>query len=163
MSNSIEKQNLIFEILNFASNEIGFSFENCEIIVEAFSVPLKDSFVLIITRIPESSCSNKLKLYAGSNKKYKLLTTVTCLFNSFEDFCMFCNSINKFSDFDSSLFLLDNRYYLFIKFNKIHCIKPIISSLTEFAKKIYLNKNLSEFSKAIIKNKAIETCKKYCI
>ena len=163
MSDSAEKQKLIFEILSFASNEIGFSIKNCEIVVEAFSIPLKNSFVLIITRIPKEPSSRQFSLCCETGKKYKLLTTITSRFHNFENFCMFCNSVSEYLNLNSSLFFLNNNYYLLVKFNKIRYIRPIVSFLTEFADDIFLNKNLNELSQVIVKHKAIEICKKYCI
>lgn len=163
MSNSVKNQNLLFEILNFANEEIGFSYQNYEIIVESFLVPSKNSFILIITRVPEPTQCTYLHISHKKYKRLKLSSSVICSFNSFEDFCMFCNSIIINKDLKSSLFLLNNTYYLQINFKRIKDIKHITSSLLEFTYDIFFNKNISENAQILIKDSALELSKKYFV
>lgn len=161
MSNSAKNNDLLFEILNLAKDKVGFNLKNCEIIVESFSIPSKSSFILLVTRIPKENELIKLAPIATPYKSLTLATSVLCSFNNFEDFCMFCKSINKKITIQSSLFLLDNTYYLYIKFKRIKDIKPVISSLLEFSNTFFFNKFLNENAKLLIKNCALEKSKKY--
>lgn len=163
MSNSTQNDDLLFEILNLAKDKVGFNLKNCEIIVESFSIPSKSSFILVVTRIPKQNEFIKLAPIATLYKSLSLATSVLCSFDNFEDFCMFCKSINRKVIIQSSLFLLNNTYYLYIKFKRIKDVKPIVSSVLEFASAFFFNKFLDKNAKLLIRNCALEKSKKYFV
>lgn len=161
MCNSVESQNLFFNILNYADKEIGFSLENYEVIIEAFSIPIKSSFVLLITRVPKSATLHI------SKKKYgtlKLSKAFFVRFNNLDDFCMFCNSLNGNLEAKSSLYLLHNYYFLHIKIAHIKDFMKVVFAVNEFSDCIY-DKDflLDENADCIIEDFAIQTCKKYFV
>ena len=161
MCNSIESQHLFFNILDFANKEIGFSLENYEIVIEAYSVPIKNTFILLITRIPK-----KLYLHISKAKYtiFRISTSFWIIFNNLEDFCMFCTSLEDDSNVKSSLYLLDNSYFLHIKIDKIKNFSKILAIASEFASHIYSNNYaINENSDVIIKDSAIQVCKKYFV
>lgn len=161
MTNSIKDENFLFGILDLAKEEIDFKFKGKKLSIQAFAIPSKILFVLIITTIEKAN--KDIKLSHSSYKKLTLSTSILCEFNCFEEFCMFCNSIGKNFNIKSSLFLLDNKYYLHITFNNIKDIKLIISFLYEFSSNVFINKTISENAKILIKANALEMSKKYFV
>lgn len=159
MSNSIENQNLFFEILNFANKNIGFNFKNCKFSTETFAIPTKKAFIIIINRITTLQILHKSK---KAYTKLKLSTSLVCKFSCFENFCMFCNSLNGNIKIKSDLYFLDKNYYLFLKFYHLRNIKPILLYASEFSEIVHNNLNLKNY-KIIIGNNAIEISKKYFI
>lgn len=155
MCNSSESQNLFFDILNFADEEIGFNLKNYEVIIEAFSVPSKSSFVLLITRIPKVTYLYPSKNYFGN---YKFNKSLWIKFNNLQEFCMFCKSLEDNTNIKASLFLLDNCYFLHIKANNIKNYFYLLNEAYEFSNNIYRqNFIINENAEAIIKYSAIQT------
>lgn len=159
MCNSSESQNLFFDILNLADEEIGFNLENYEVIIEAFSIPIKNSFILLITRIPKVTYLHPSKTHFGN---FKINKSFWIKFNTLEEFCMFCNFLKDNSNIKASLFLLNNFYFLHIKANSIKNYFKLLNESYEFANYIYgQNFILNENAQSIIKDCAIQTAKKY--
>ena len=159
MCNSSESQNLFFDILNFADEEIGFNLKNHEVIIEAFSVPTKNSFVLLITRVPKITYLYPSKILFGN---FKFNKSFWIKFNTLEEFCMFCNFLKDNSNIKASLYLLDNCYFLHIKANSIKKYFKLLNESYEFANYIYgQDFILDENAKSIVKNCAIQTAQKY--
>lgn len=161
MCNSSSSQGLFLNILSYAKDKIGFNLNNYEIIIEAFSIPNQSSFVLVITRVPKTDHLHISKLKYGTfnfNKSFWIK------FNKFEEFCMFCNSLNQNIKTKSSLYLLDDFYFLHIKFNQLKDYFIIPALASEFTNNIYhQNFIIDENAEIIIKNSAIQTCKKYFV
>lgn len=161
MCNSSASQSLFMSILGFANDEIGFDLKNHEIIVEAFSMPNCDSFVLVITRIPKTA---HLHISKSKYGKLKYNKCFWIKFDKLEEFCMFCSSLKNELNINSSLYLLDGSYFLHIKVNKIQYYFGILSMASEFSNYIYDNNYLlDENAEIIIKKSAIHTCKKYFV
>ena len=161
MCNSIESQHLFFNILDFANKEIGFSLKNYEIVIEAYSVPSRNTFILLITRIPKKTYLHISKVKYTT---FRISTSFWIIFNNLEDFCMFCTSLEDDSNVKSSLYLLDNSYFLHIKIDKIKNFSKILAIASEFASHIFSNNYaINENSDVIIKDSAIQVCKKYFV
>lgn len=161
MCNSIESQNLFFDILNLAKTEISFNLNNYEVIIEAFSIPSKSSFVLLITRVPK-----KNKLYSSKTKygSFKISKSFWITFSNFEDLCVFCNSLSDNLKLKSSLYVLNGFYFLYIKFLHLKDFIKVSLSSNEFSNYIYGHDFiLNENAEAIIKDCALETFKKYFV
>lgn len=168
MSNSIESQDLFFDMLEEAEKEIGFVTKDYMIRIEAFAMTGGD-FVLTVTRsLPEKGKSNVRKKVHIKRKKVNIDTTqVICSFASFEDYCSFVTFF-KINDYKSTnlaekilLYEYHNRYYLlFSGINLAYpSLKKLFSSMTEFATfvnypEIFACK-LSESGKLIMKHNAI--------
>lgn len=159
MCNSNKSQSLFFDILNFADKEIGFNLNNHEVVIEAFSVPAKNSFVLLITRVPKATFLNSPKKHFS---KFKFKKAFWLKFNTLEEFCMFCNFLIDTSNIDASLYLLNNYYFLHIKPHGIKKYFHLLNKSYEFSTDIY-GKDfiLDENAESIIKNSAIQTAQKY--
>lgn len=172
MSNSVESQDLFFDMLNKAENELGFKTDNYKLLIETLA-SLEGGFIFTITRISPELNSNTFNLKNNvrnikPNKKLSIFK-----FNNFDDFCEFCNCVNnlfynyidKFSE--TSLVLYKNNYYLI--FNNLDLSSPDLKSfssiLLEFAFKMknedLLELKLKEYGKIIIPNNSILTCLKY--
>ena len=100
MSNSLETQDLFFDMLEEAEEKIGFTTRNCKVKIEALAMTESD-FVLTITRIlPDTA---KKHFYVSPRKKVKakrktqnLQTThLVYKFNSFDDYCYFIEFMLK--------------------------------------------------------------------
>lgn len=161
MCNSLESQNFFFDIINFANKEINFSLKNYKIVIESFSLPAKNSFVLFITRIPKES-----KLHISKNKyeKFTVSKSFWIKFTNFEDLCMFCNSLSNNIKLKSSLYTLNCSYFLYIKILYLKDLFKILLSAKEFSDYFFSNNFIiDENAKAIIKDFAVETAKKYFV
>lgn len=159
MCNSSESQTLFFDILNLADEENGFNLENYEVIIEAFYVPIKKSFILLITRIPKVTYLHLCRKHLGS---FKINKSFWIKFNTLEEFCMFCNFLKDYSNIKTSLFLLNNFYFLHIKVKSIKNHFKLLNKSYEFANYIYgQNFILDENAQSIIKDCALQTAKKY--
>lgn len=177
MANSIDTQKLFRDMLDRAEKEVGFVTKNYKIMIEAL-VTSKGDFVVTVTRyLPnESSGVSNKKKSLKIKRKYTQVSKNQLIysFNSFEDFCLFCNSldenilknINKISK-NISLYLYKNTYFLLV--NNINVdfkyTKSFTTELSEFATYVH-NSNvfeyrLREYGKFIIENHAIKTCVKY--
>lgn len=159
MCNSSESQRLFFDILNFADEKIGFNLKNYEVIIEAFSVPKKNSFILLITRIPKVTYIHPRKTHLGS---FKINKSFWIKFNTLEEFCMFCKFLKNNSNIKTSLFLLNNCYFLHIRTKSIKKYFKLLNKSYESANYIYdQNFILDENAQSIIRDCAIQTAKKY--
>ena len=161
MCNSRESQHLFFEILSFADEEIGFSIRNYEVVIEAFSVPIKSSFVLLFTRVPKIVYLHPSKIKYGTFRANK---SFWIEFDNLDNFCMFCSSLKDDTIFNSSLYLLDEHYFLHIKANKLGNYFKVLAKSYEFSDYIYGHDFvLDENSEIIIKNSAIQICREYFV
>ena len=52
MSSSCNRQSFLFDILKLASKELNFNYRNCEVVLESFSIPAIQAFIITITKIP---------------------------------------------------------------------------------------------------------------
>ena len=171
MSNSIESQDLFIDMLNYAETQIGFKTKNYKLFIEALASS-EGNFVFTITRVKPDSANvtitkPKIKRQIIVPKK----TLSIFRFNSYDDFCSFCNyictsSTNDYSNKlkNSSLVLLNNTYYLVLHNPKMalkdfKCFSYITS---EFAKSMnnenLLESRLKEYGKTVISKDAIKTC-----
>ena len=160
MSENIEHQSLFLDILNYANTKIGFNLKNCEIVIEEFLLPTKETFVLIITKIP----NNLLFHISKKNyKKLKLNKSIWLKFNNFETLCTFTTLINNLN-ISSSLYILDEVYFMFFRFTHIKDLLKLSLIAREFADDVYNNNFLiNENSEIIIKDFALQTFKKFFV
>ena len=89
MSNSIESQDLFYNMLDKAEKEIGFETKNYKLMIEALAVP-EGKFVLTVTRFSqEKEQKKKVKARRKSITSEKKLSIYE--FNNFEEYIDFCN------------------------------------------------------------------------
>ena len=122
LSNSIESQDLFFEILDLAEEEYDFNIENNKAIVETISLD-NNIFVLTITKLKnnyENICENISKIYCFEN--------IDDIFN-----------IYSFLDKDNTyIYEFSNSYYLLV--NNADC--NVYKILSEYSIPINNSKSL---------------------
>lgn len=176
MANSDNTQKLFLDMLDKAEQEVGFVTKNYKIMIEALVTSAGDFIVTVTRSLPEElhtfqkkkTFKTKRKSINSTNKK------LIYSFGSFDDFCLFCNSldsniiknINKISK-DITLHLFKNTYFLLIEDINLNYIyaKPLLNYISEFGAFSHnsniLSYELSEYGKLIFKNNAIKLCLKY--
>lgn len=172
MSNSIESQDLFYDMLDRAEKEIGFKTKDYKLMIEALAVP-EGNFILTVTRIiPEKD--SKKKLIAKRKTPNMSTNSSIYRFNTFDEYLEFCASLindNKNNTYAflkrSTLYLYKSKYYLCLHItNKdINSFKSVHYSIIEFATHLdnssLFERKLKEYGKVIFKTNAINNCIKY--
>lgn len=171
MSNSIESQDILLDMLEEAKKETGFDPENYNLRIEALAMA-DTSFIFTITKeIPEEKTKLPKKKFTIKRKSLNPTSTqaVYC-FANFDDFCSFLYFLNddKSSEDVCSiadsimLYLYKNKYYLLMNtiHNEVIGKLKFYTGITEFAKyitnsKVFASK-LTECGNLIMKNNALE-------
>lgn len=175
MSNSIDSQDLFYDMLDEAEEKIGFITKDYKLSIEALATS-EGNFILTVTRMkPDSSLKSSKKKMSAKRKSIKLDKNIYIYsFDNFDNFCEFCTCINNThlknnykSLSHTYLYLFESHYHLVIKnlnmslndFKALHCF------ITEFGKfesngDLFENK-LKEYGKVIFNKNAISTCAKY--
>lgn len=173
MANSIDSQDLVFDVLDEAEKEIGFVTKNYQIRIEAIAITGGD-FILTVTRsLPEttnkvSSLSRKKVNVKRKRCDYEASQLVYSFF-TFDDFCNFIEFFSSnhlpVTNIAKSIVLYEykNTYYLVFKQINLNYqyLKKLCSSITEFATyktnpDLFIVK-LIERGNVIMKNNAIKT------
>lgn len=179
MSKAIERQGFFIHMLEKAKDEVGFNTDGCRLLIEAFSTS-DDILVFTITKYSTESTPNKTlnPNRIGLKVKRKTLNTTNkqALYElkSFDEFCDFCECIDKEYKFDikklsknTYLYLYKNTYYLFMKNISIDdiALKNFYSIASEFLIPVHYSNvfesKLLEYGKLVIKGNAIITGIKY--
>lgn len=174
MSNSIETQDIFFDMLKEAEEKVGFRTDDYKILLEALATQ-DGKFILNVTRIIPDTETIKNKKILAKRKSVKIDKKLALYkFNSFDDFCNFatllhssnCNLIiSKIKK--AILYSYNNSYYLVLNniLADISLLKSFCSLIAEFSTYIsnsdLFEKKLSEYGKVVIKNNAISICCKY--
>ncbi|MCI9365116.1 MAG: adaptor protein MecA [Clostridia bacterium] len=179
MSNSIESQDIFFDMLDKAEKEVGFNTDDCRIMIEALA--LKDGhFVLTITKFEHNSekmLPNKKHLHIKRKSPSINFEKTIYSFESFNTFCDFCTFLSnileedQISDFaeSSDLYEYNSNYYLILTNINTDSLNLtyICSSITEFAHFVnsseLFERKIKEYGKVIIKNSAILTCMEHFV
>ena len=144
MANSIDSQDLVFDVLDEAEKEIGFVTKNYQIKIEAIAIAGGD-FILTVTRsLPDTSSkpiSSRKKVSVKRKSTDLKSTQLAYSFSTFDDFCnfieFFSSSNLPATNIAKSIILYEynNTYYLV--FDNINLsykyLKKLCSSITEFA------------------------------
>lgn len=177
MSNSIETQDLFFDMLEEAEQKVGFITRDHKIKIEALAMSDGD-FVLTITRYgkqdeKENRIQPKSKNIKAKRKQNKLDSeNLIYSFNTFEDFCLFASNVKKLGSLNNVaksvvLYTYNSQYYLqFLKLNINHPnIRKISTLITEFGSYVHnsslFSSKLNERGTVVIKHNAIKLCLKY--
>lgn len=176
MSNSMESQDLFFDMLEEAEKEIGFTTKDYLIRIEALAMAGGD-FILTVTRsLPDKVKNNtRKKVHIKRKRMDAEAPQIIYSFASFEDYCSFLSFFKK-NQFSSShlaqsivLYEYQNIYYLVL--NNINLaypnLKKLFSSITEFAtfvshSEVFARK-LFESGKLIMKHNAIHIGEKHFV
>lgn len=170
MSNSIESQDIFFDMLEEAEKEIGFVTKDYLIRIDALAMSGGD-FVLTVTRsLPEKIKSGVKKKVHIRRKNAKLNSSlfIYC-FESFDDYCSFIDFFNrngfKCNNLAGSVLLYEYKDLFYLAIGDINLnypdLKRLFSCITEFASfvnhsDVFASK-LVESGKLIMKHNAIRT------
>lgn len=109
---------------------------------------MEDVVVFTITKyMPESCPSNPKKLIVKRKSFNEVSTYSVCQFDSFEDFCQFCNRFKSLHKANNgklakniALYFWKNTYYLVLRNVNVKApaLKLFYSSLTEFRETYFL-------------------------
>lgn len=164
---------LFKSILDEAEKQVGFTVNDCKLLIEAFSS--SEGYVIFTltkyknentaTQTKKLKCKRKIPKTTSKNAIYK--------FNTFEEFCDFCTyftnnlSICKNLAKNISLYEYNNVYYLILSNIVINSkeAKLFFTKISEFSNLIsnsdILKSKLLEYGTVIFKNNAITNCLNY--
>ena len=179
MTKAIDRQGFFVHMLEKAKDEVGFNTDGCKLLIEAFSSS-DDILVFTITKYSEKEPFKNIDSSKKLTVKRKSLNIknkeAIYRFRSFDEFCDFCECINKEYKFDikklsknTYLYLYNNTYYLFMKNIVIEetALKNFYSIASEFLIPVHYSNNfenkLLEHGKLIIKGNSIVTGIKYFV
>jgi len=172
MSNSIESQDILLDMLEEAKKETGFDPENYNLRIEALAMA-DTSFIFTITKeLPEEEKQKLSKKKFTVKRKCLNPTSAQAIYSfvTFDDFCSFLQFLEESKLLDNITHIADSillyqykdKYYLLM--NSIH--SDVVNKLkfyagiTEFAKyvtnsKVFASK-LVECGNLIMENNALE-------
>ncbi len=172
MSNNIESQDILLDMLEEAKKETGFDAENSNLKIEALALA-DTNFIFTITKITPETDKNKVlkrKIMIKRKCMNPSTTQAIYIFHSFEDFCSLLKFLsqrnlmmysNAIAD-NIELYSYKNNYYLLM--NDIHSVVidkiKFYTCITEFARcitnsKVFASK-LKECGTLVMKNNALE-------
>jgi len=171
MSNSIESQDILLDMLEQAKKETGFDPENYNLKIEALAMA-DTSFIFTITKeVPEEKTKLSRKKFSIKRKCISPSSTQAVYsFSSFDDYCSFLHFLQESNLLNDITYIADNillydykeKYYLLM--NGIHneAVNKLrfYTGITEFAKyvtnsKVFASK-LSECGSLIMDHNALE-------
>ncbi len=171
MSNSIESQDILLDMLEQAKKETGFDPENYNLKIEALAMA-DTSFVFTITKeVPEEKAKLPKKKFTIKRKSLNPSSTqAVYAFSNFDDYCSFLhflqesNLLNDIVHIADSVLLYQYKEKYYLLMNGIH--SEVVNKLrfytaiTEFAKyitnsKVFVSK-LLECGNLIMKDNALE-------
>lgn len=180
ISNSLESQELFWDMLDQADKELGFNANGCQLIIEALAVNGGD-FVLTVTKVTSATVDDALvklkykkpKVTAKiKNNNFSDYTNIF-VFNSFENFLSLCSFIpeGNLKDIlkDVELYKYKDEYYLTFKIisKDIIKLKSLSSVFSEFGSYVkdseLFERKLLEYGELVCKDNAILILKKHFI
>ena len=179
MSNPIQSQSILLDMLEEAKKEVGFDPEDYNLKIEALSLA-DTNFIFTITKvIPEIEKTKTAKKKFTVKKKSLMPSSTQAVYNfrSFDDFCGFLQLLEKsnlltFAEkvaHSISLYRYKENYYLLMEHISPEVVNKIkfYANITEFAKyitnsKVFASK-LKECGTLIIKNNALQIGCQYFI
>lgn len=171
MSNSIESQDILLDMLEEAKKETGFDPENYNLKIEALAMA-DTNFIFTITKeVPEEKTKLSKKKFTVRRKTLSPSSTQAIYsFNTFDDFCCFLQFLKESRLLENVALIADSttlyqykeKYYLLMDSIHSEIINKLkfYTSITEFAKyvtnsRIFASK-LAEFGTLIMENNALE-------
>lgn len=170
MSNSIESQDILLDMLEEAKRETGFDPENYDLRIEALAMA-DTSFIFTITKeIPDEKKLPKKKFTVKRKNLNPTSTQAIYSFASFDDFCSFLQFLKEskllanITNIADSILLYEykGKYYLLMNSIHIEVVNKLkfYAGITEFAKyvnnsKVFASK-LTECGNLIMEHNALE-------
>lgn len=159
--NSPESQDLFWDMMNEAEREYGFDVDESMIYVEA-STNGTGLFTLIVTKSDEPNYIQQARQKASLKKKsFKLkrkainlhIPKALYLFDSFDDVCDFCKTIDLSAAGTNTLYRLDSNYYLEISDHNYNHIVDFASMIKNADATIG---RINEYGKVIAEGNALQ-------
>lgn len=178
MSNSIESQDILLDMLEQAKKETGFDPENYNLKIEALAMA-DTSFVFTITKeVPEEKTKLPKKKFTIKRKSLNPSSTqAVYAFSNFDDYCSFLHFLQESNLLNDIVHIADSvllyqykeKYYLLMNgiHNEVVNKLRFYTAITEFAKyitnsKVFVSK-LLECGNLIMKDNALEVgLKHFC-
>ena len=168
MSNSLESQDLFFDMLNEAEKEIGFVTKDYRIRIEAFAMSGGDFIVTVTRSLSESEKMPIRKKVKIKRKKTAIESTQALYaFRSLEDFYSFLDflknhhfSLNSIAK-KMALYAYKDNYYFVLQDICIQevALKKLFSIITEFGSYVHHSelfiRKLVECGELVVKNSTI--------
>lgn len=170
MSNSIESQDILLDMLEQARRETGFDPGDYNLKIEALAMA-DTSFIFTITKeIPDEKCKPKKRFTIKRKSLSPSSTQAVYSFTTFDDFCSFLQFLSEsklivdIHNMADSIMLYEYKEKYYLLMNGIHSEVvnklKFYTSITEFAKyvtnsKVFASK-LSECGNLIMANNALE-------
>lgn len=171
MSNSIESQDILLDMLEEAKKETGFDPENYNLRIEALAMA-DTSFIFTITKeIPEEKTKLPKKKFTIKRKSVSPSSTQAIYsFATFDDYCSFLQFLKESKLLADIAYIADSiilyqykgKYYLLMDSIHSEVVNKLkfYTSITEFAKyvtnsKIFASK-LTECGDLIMENNALK-------
>ena len=171
--NSKAAQELLWEMMEHAEDKFGFDISNSHIVFEPVS-DMKKGFVITITKLDTEEEFDSLRkiikdIFPAKRKKLpkRLIypSTVLYSFVSFDNIISFAKLDRDMLNIRSSLYKLNDTYYLLLKSDAPYNFRKLEISLGEFGKKIYKHSIfeglLNERGTKLIKDNALEVLKNH--
>ncbi|MBR6252530.1 MAG: adaptor protein MecA [Clostridia bacterium] len=160
--NTPESQDLFWEVMQEAEKKYDFQVDESMVYVEAH-VSQSGVFTLIVTRNQGNATKKKSKIQDKNIvlKRKELpedLNSKLFRFNSFSALCDFCKIADKKGYGKTSLYLLDDKYYLYISLYSGNSILEF-ADIDQHQDKTLAK--ISEYGKTIYKDSAIRMIQKH--
>jgi Negative regulator of genetic competence, sporulation and motility len=172
-----ETQELFWDMMEQAENELGFDATTSQLCVEAYPGN-EDEIIITITRLPETEEFESIQKYIKNKytkreirtkrKTKKLVVSVVIYsFNDLEDACMMANTMRDVYNGESSLYKCKDTYYLQFCKNGFTLIdfKDFEPQLGEYGNRVqnvgFYEGYLNEYGEKIILNNAIDLLQNY--
>jgi len=169
-------QELIRDMIEQAEIEHGFNYSDSQLCIEAMTDSI-EGFVVMITKLEEEGNFESIQKYINrirkndlrvKRKNKKICSSVMIYsFNNFEDLCMLSKKLTPMYSGDSTLYKVDNFYYLVFTrygFGQLET-QSLELILSEFGRKIsnvsFYEGYLDEYGTKIVDYNALETIKSY--
>lgn len=169
--NSIESQDLFFDILQEIEFYYGFDMGNSQVLLEGVSTS-SGGMILTVTKnsaTPKHNHTNtKIKPKIKATKKNNTLEMKDLIYK-FDDFDNICEFINRIKNiritYENSLYEYNQNYYLVLSCSendeKIYKkLLFVLSDYATFASNVSIKNKLNEYGNMIIEKNAINQLKK---
>ena len=173
---STATQELLWDMMELAEIQYGFDFSNAHIVFEPIC-DFKEGFTITITQLDEDTDFESLQKYIKSRlrksdprvkKKGRRIiypVRIVYCFECLEDICIVVDKVYPVYSGESTLYKLENKYYLVLKSTKPINYMKLEVLLSEYGSKVYnsgfYEGYLNEYGETMIEKCAIDVLNTY--
>lgn len=175
--NSPAAQELFWDMMEQAELEFGFNAADSQLVIEP-SANNEDGFIITITKLDDDSDFESIQKYIKNRykksdvrvkkKTRKVYSTLLIYsFKSFEDLCALVKNISPIYSGESTLYQLNDMYYLVLTRSSFTVAKPRLLEiqLDEYGKRVtninFYEGLLNEYGAKIIEDNAVNVLDNY--